>query len=158
MPWAQLHETDEFVSTGVFPCQALQRNQPGWHCPQGRARGSANSSAVPPVHPSASLTPCWAMGTHAAQEMLFPSLSVLGKKKGWTEASACWLINAISVSKASPGNQYSVFKKHLLLITGFSMSRDTGRNQWSMCVPTLQARELLYPTMAPSLPGTVAGV
>lgn len=69
-----------------------------------------------------------------------------------------WLFNCISISKASSENQYSVFKEVLLLITGFDMSGETGRNQWSMCVHTLQIRELLYYNMEPSLTGTGAGM
>lgn len=89
--------------------------------PWGRTCGSPNSSAVPPDHPTASLAPCWAAvhleetqqaeGTHAAQEMLFPSLSVPGQPWGWTDASACWLFNAISISKALSEKQWSVFKE-----------------------------------------------
>lgn len=46
-----------------------------------------------------------------------------------TDASLRWLINAISISKASSESQYSVIKELLLLITGFSTSRDTGRDR-----------------------------
>ena len=140
MSWAQLL-TDKSVSPSAFPCQALQHKPPGAGTP-GHGAGHMGAQTallfpqiIPPLHwHHTGLLPTWkrpsqAMGTHATQEMLFPSLSVPGKQWGWTDASAYWLINAINISKASSENQYSVFKELLLLITGFSMSRDTGRNR-----------------------------
>lgn len=82
--------------------------------------------------------------------------SVSGKRWGWADTPACRVIHAVSISKESLKNPYSLFKE-LLMVTGFSMPRDTGRNLWSMCAHTLEARGALsYHVARP--PGTLTGV
>lgn len=130
--------TDKPISPSSFPLQALQHNNSGpAHLATGKDVWSTISSAVPLEHltllwhhtmllPSWK-RPVWAMGTHAAQQTVFTSLFVPGKE--WWGLMVCWLINTISISKASSENQYPVFKEVLLPISAFRMSRVTGRNQ-----------------------------
>lgn len=131
--------------------------------------GGSNSSALPQDHPTTSLAPCCTAAHLEETQLGYGCLcsldhtrkysfhpSVPGKRWGWVDTPACRVINAVSISKEWLRNQYSVFNE-FLLTRGFSMPRDTGRNLWSMCANTLEARGALSCHEAQP-PGTLAGV
>lgn len=160
--------TSKSISPSAFLWEQLQHSLHTWS--QSRRCGGPNSSAMPQDHPSTSLASCCTLPTWKRpaglwaptqfkpqhQEMLFPSLSVSRKRWGWTDNPNCRVINAISISKESlKANTQSL--KNFCRLQAFACPETLAEIR-EACVFTLCKAQLLFPTMEPSLPGTLSSV